>query len=281
MDARGPDIGQRATMPSAPSARRHESGCRPDGMTAFKLSTQTVPMILLWAGTLGLAGFLSGFFGPLALAPDANQGPLVGIFISGPGGAVLGAILGACVSHSGWTAQTRSRALIGSALMVSIVTLYFCIPGHRHVATLVDGDIRTCVPAASLRNGALARLKAIEDSRPARSAEDWSAMLDQALKDNPRVVLTIRVARSRQIREGRAPWNHGRLDARPWVPSGATADYLLEKPGSDCGDFPVGRPGAFAVGGHVNIWPPYGLAEMLGMQTASPVPAQYAHLAGY
>lgn len=43
---------------------------------------------------LGLVGFLAGFFGPMFFTPDANQGPLLGIFITGPGGFVLGCIVG-------------------------------------------------------------------------------------------------------------------------------------------------------------------------------------------
>ena len=42
----------------------------------------------------GGIGFCAGFFGPMVFAPDANQGPLLGIFITGPLGAVLGAIGG-------------------------------------------------------------------------------------------------------------------------------------------------------------------------------------------
>ena len=43
---------------------------------------------------VGGIGFCAGFFGPMVFAPDANQGPLLGIFITGPLGAVLGAIGG-------------------------------------------------------------------------------------------------------------------------------------------------------------------------------------------
>jgi hypothetical protein len=43
---------------------------------------------------VGGIGFAAGFFGPMLLAPDANQGPMLGIFVTGPGGAVLGAIGG-------------------------------------------------------------------------------------------------------------------------------------------------------------------------------------------
>jgi hypothetical protein len=47
---------------------------------------------------VGFIGFAGGFFGPLILTPEANQGPLLGIFITGPLGAAAGAIIGALVS---------------------------------------------------------------------------------------------------------------------------------------------------------------------------------------
>jgi len=34
--------------------------------------------------------FAIGFFGPIIWAPDANQGPLLGIFITGPLGFAVG-----------------------------------------------------------------------------------------------------------------------------------------------------------------------------------------------
>ncbi|MGH3055198.1 MAG: hypothetical protein ACRDL7_09505, partial [Gaiellaceae bacterium] len=43
---------------------------------------------------VGAIGFAIGFFGPLIWAPGANQGPLLGIFITGPIGFVAGAALG-------------------------------------------------------------------------------------------------------------------------------------------------------------------------------------------
>jgi hypothetical protein len=42
----------------------------------------------------GGAAFAFGFFGPLIWAPDANQGPLLGIFITGPIGSVVGLLWG-------------------------------------------------------------------------------------------------------------------------------------------------------------------------------------------
>ncbi len=47
-----------------------------------------------WAVLAGALGFCGGFFGPLIVAPDANQGPLLGIFITGPLGFIAGGIGG-------------------------------------------------------------------------------------------------------------------------------------------------------------------------------------------
>ncbi|TPJ24485.1 hypothetical protein [Mesorhizobium sp. B2-7-2] len=50
--------------------------------------------MLKWGAILGVIGFLGGFVGPVIFTPEANQGPLLGIFITGPLGFVLGLIVG-------------------------------------------------------------------------------------------------------------------------------------------------------------------------------------------
>jgi hypothetical protein len=47
---------------------------------------------------LGGVGFLAGFIGPIVTTPEANQGPLLGILVTGPLGAALGALLGVFVA---------------------------------------------------------------------------------------------------------------------------------------------------------------------------------------
>jgi hypothetical protein len=61
--------------------------------------------ITLGALTVGGIGFFGGFIGPLIFAPGANQGPLLGILITGPLGVIAGAVGGALQ----WLAR-RSRA---------------------------------------------------------------------------------------------------------------------------------------------------------------------------
>lgn len=58
---------------------------------------------------LGGIGFIVGFFGPMLIAllvgSQANLGPLWGIFILGPGGVILGALIGAFNGHK----KTRNK----------------------------------------------------------------------------------------------------------------------------------------------------------------------------
>ena len=56
------------------------------------------PVVARWcfgtAFAVGAVSFLAGFFGPIVTHPDSPQGPLLGIFITGPLGFVAGAVVG-------------------------------------------------------------------------------------------------------------------------------------------------------------------------------------------
>ena len=62
-----------------------------------------VSSVLLGAVVVGGVSFVAGFFGPMIFAPEANQGPLLGLFITGPLGAVVGAVGGGVL----WLARCR------------------------------------------------------------------------------------------------------------------------------------------------------------------------------
>lgn len=49
---------------------------------------------LRFGAIIGGVSFAAGFFGPLVFAPGANQGPLLGIFITGPIGFLVGLVIG-------------------------------------------------------------------------------------------------------------------------------------------------------------------------------------------
>jgi hypothetical protein len=46
---------------------------------------------------VGGIGFAGGFFGPMIFSPQSNQGPLLGIFFTGPIGFMVGIVLGTVV----------------------------------------------------------------------------------------------------------------------------------------------------------------------------------------
>ena len=52
---------------------------------------------LSFAFAIGAIAFLAGFAGPILLTPDSPQGPLLGIFVTGPLGFILGAVIGLAI----------------------------------------------------------------------------------------------------------------------------------------------------------------------------------------
>ena len=68
---------------------------RRTGASAPSASPGLARSVFMGAGIVGAIGFAIGFFGPIIVSPGANQGPLLGIFVTGPLGLVVGAVAGA------------------------------------------------------------------------------------------------------------------------------------------------------------------------------------------
>jgi hypothetical protein len=234
--------------------------------------------VLRWTVVLGVAGFLSGFIGPMILAPDANQGPLLGILITGPTGALLGSVLGVTAAVAGLSPRNEARALAASAAIVVLVTLYFCVPSPRLRATVVEGELRSCVSAGSMRDATVDRLNALAAARPVPEHVAWAETFDQELAAKPGVVIDVHVHRDAQLLEKQARWNRGTLLARPWRDDDRDERYFSSDPGPDCSAYPPASRSAFVVTGNTGIWRPSGLAEMLDLKVAAPLPAEYANL---
>jgi uncharacterized membrane protein YeaQ/YmgE (transglycosylase-associated protein family) len=75
---------------------------------------------------LGTTGFIVGFFGPMRFHPGANQGPMLGIFITGPAGALLGMMLGAWlrIGRPEWPMRWRLWTLNTANVAYGLVVLY-------------------------------------------------------------------------------------------------------------------------------------------------------------
>jgi len=234
--------------------------------------------ILRWTIVVGIAGFLSGFIGPMILAPNANQGPLLGILITGPTCALLGSVLGVAAALAKLSARAEARALAATAALAVLVTLYFCIPSPRLRATVVDGEVRSCVPAGSLRDATVDRLNQLAAARPVPEQVAWAEKFDKELALKPGAVIGVHVYRDAQVFEKQALWNRGALFALPWRDSEKDERYFAGDAGKECSDYPIGSRSMFVVTGNIGIWRPYGIAEMLDLKAAGPLPAEYENM---
>jgi hypothetical protein len=104
-----------------------------------------MPMtVLSWALTLGAIGFMSGFLGPIYLNPGANQGPLLGVFFTGPISVIVGAVAGLVVSAFRLSQRQNRFLLLVASFAVAVVTLADCFPDPQYLGFVVDGEIRSC-----------------------------------------------------------------------------------------------------------------------------------------
>jgi hypothetical protein len=242
------------------------------------------PHLLLWPLALGALGFAAGFFGPLVFSPDANQGPLLGILITGPGGALLGLVLGLAVRLLRLPAVIEWQLLIGAAAFLLFATLYASLPEPRVRGYVIEAEVRGCgTPVQALDRG-LRHWERILAGAPARSG--WQEDARRSAMIDPGVVLSMSIVRRINIYEHRKPWNRGRITAGdPRAPS-SPRRYYARYAGRDCARYAAGTRAlyyaAFSTAPPVHDpreWPPTtDIAAFLNLQVIEPIPDEYRRL---
>jgi len=246
-------------MHAVPPGRASEADGRP------------APSTLRWIAALGVTGFSCGYFGPLALSPDANQGPLLGIFITGPGGAVLGLVLGLLTRLLPLSARQRSRALVAACALVAAGTLVLSTPEPAYRGEIVEAEVTGCSPPATHADAAIRSWEQqIAKVTWAAPRPGWKQDAERRLLADPGLVLDVHVLRERRIYENRKPWNRGTIAVRPWTASDESKQY-----------YAAGRCDAYLRSGrgfyHPTSatdasWPPLVVANFLGLEELGPVP---------
>jgi hypothetical protein len=75
---------------------------------------------------LGFTGFVIGFVGPIWFHPGVNQGPMLGIFITGPAGVLVGAAIGGGlrIGRPDWTTEWRLWSLNAATVAYGLFVFY-------------------------------------------------------------------------------------------------------------------------------------------------------------
>ncbi len=245
------------------------------------------PGVGLWVVALGATGFVAGFFGPIALNPDANQGPLLGLLITGPGGAFAGLIAGLLFRVLPISNGVRAGALLAASAALGLTTLWFCLPQPTVLGYVIDATVAECTRPADLAKNALARWQAaVARTTWATPPAGWQQRALATVDHDPGVVLTLNVARRVAILEHRKPWDFGRRDAGPWRPATRTETYYANDESGSCAAY-LARPRQWylpydPMPGNPNepakVWPPVDTTGFLSLLTLGPVPEQYRRL---
>lgn len=243
--------------------------------------------VLLWVIVLGSVGFMAGFLGPIALNPEANQGPLVGIFISGPLGALAGLVLGTIFRFLPVTDRLRLYALISISSVLAVGTLFYCLPEPKVRGYVIEAEVEDCDAPTRAFAAALAEWeKAVEYATWVTPPTDWRDTARRNVDRDPGRVLTMRIVRRATIHEHRKPWNAGLLTAGAWAASDDAERYYVRDAGRDCSayrargrdlytphtEWPADRIEPSAV------WPPSDAIGFLGLMELGEVPPEYRRL---
>jgi hypothetical protein len=227
------------------------------------------------AATLGAIGYACGFYGPIFLNPEANLGPLLGIFFSGPLGLGFGLALGLGAAILRLRPVAFTLTLVGCSVMVSGATLYYSLPESRHRGFVIDAEVRGCATPELHVSAAIGRWET-SDAAWRSPRPGWKQDVPRMLQTDRGVVLTLLVSRRDDIFEERKPWNRGRLTPKRSNATPALERYFARFAGPCCHDYAVGERRLFApVWEASSVSPPDILPTLLGLHVLADVPTEF------
>lgn len=236
------------------------------------------PPFVAWPLLIGAAGFAAGFFGPIIFIPDSNIGPVIGILMTGPGGAVLGLLMGATAKVIAPPPATAWKILLSTAAIVALSVLAFCIisPNPRLHGRVIEGEIQACLSPNELAPEAIhywdKRIASVTSAAPRAG---WRDGVPQLLVADAGLVLEIKLIRENFVYEERNIWNKGKLNASGWrSPETPTKRFYVRQDAASCSDYQFGsRVQSMPIDESSSDWPPSKAPIFLGLLLMKPVPA--------
>jgi hypothetical protein len=232
--------------------------------------------LLLSAILVGAAGFVCGYFGPLALNPESNQGPLLGLFITGPLSVLLGLGFGVVAALRPMSPARFATCLSTLAAAVGATTLYLALPEDRWQGFVIEAEVRDCRQPATAVVAAQDRWRLLNRDTPWRTPRPgWESEIPRMLQEDQGAVVTLYVKHRWDIYEQRKPWNRGNLHARNLHVT-RPEQYFVR--GKDCQspELAIGRQIRSAPEWEPSsVSPPAILPTFLGLNVLKLVPASF------
>ena len=249
--------------------------------------SRSVPAVL-WILIPALVGFAAGFFGPLVFNPEANQGPLLGIFITGPAGFFLGLLLLAIFRILRVSPARERTVLAAACAILAAGTLYVCMPSPKLQGTIVDARILSCEPSTQGADAAIQYWeKRVAGVTWASARPGWQDDARRRLRDDDGVILSADVIRTNRFYERQKPWDKGQIMTTGWQTSDEQKSYYAQYAGGTCADYPVGTRTVQFVAYDLSgmnrpaaDWPPSKLSDFLDLQVLVTIPDEYQKLIG-
>jgi hypothetical protein len=242
-------------------------------------------MILKFALALGVTGFAAGFFGPIALNPEANQGPLLGIFITGPLGILSGLAIGTVCRFAPVTDAFRQRMLVGLCAVLGLGTLYACLPEPAVRGYVIEANLEACTAPSHAFEAALEDWEdAVARVTWATPPANWKDVARRNVERDTGAIMTMRVVRRTAIYEHRKPWNSGTKTAGPWETVDDAERYYVGDGATSCAEYAARGSDLYTpfsdstYGSPSREWPPTDTTGFLRLSELGPVPAEYRRL---
>jgi len=228
---------------------------------------------------LGVVGFLAGYIGPLILRPDANQGPLLGIFITGPLGFFAGFCLWFLSRVFSWSLVTQRKWLgVGCGVLVMTVVAVALAPKPDWVGWIYEVEVMHCRAVHTETENVLVdwrRRIADADGLPARPG--WPEEVKRVLKEDTGSLVDVKILGEKSVKKERSFFNK-----ESWVAYAImdkvvrTKTFYIAQP---CASLPSGTTGTYFVSSKFNVkadkdrpWPPVGVGDLLFKASLLPVP---------
>ncbi|MEP6834958.1 MAG: hypothetical protein ABJB74_16345 [Gemmatimonas sp.] len=243
--------------------------------------------LLNWVLTLGACGLVAGIWGPIRFNPQFQMGPLIGVFMTGPLGAILG-VAGYFISRwMHWPMPVQWRVIAVTAVLLVAGTILSSFPAPEFKAFIVNSTVVRCRPVSALRDELLAHWKErVDNIKSTEPAVGWPQQMATTVQSAQGFVIDVHVVRRTEIRVNRKPWNRGTLVALDRTKPDETTSYFDDSVKASCANYVEGKALEIFVDfasrrrvTNSQDWPPTEIDRIVDMLPPNPVPAEYQRFA--